>query len=224
MQKVYALLESVEAAAARMEKENGEDLEESAMQYRRKLAQCEALKQENPDVAGWLEIEGTVISYPVMYTPQDPDYYLYRNFQKEKSAGGSIYMDGACKPEKDVGNLLLYGHHMRNGDMFASLVNYADPVYEKEYPEIRFVTPKEISCYQIMAVFGLPAEQVDEEFMEMLRAGSKEAYKKLLEFMEEHRLYDTGVRAHWPEQLMILATCEYTRKDGRFFVAAKRKV
>lgn len=188
----------------------------------RKLAQYAILHEKNPDMIGWITIEGTPVNYPVMYTPKEPDYYLYKNFRKEYSVYGSIYLESSCKLDGSTKNLLLYGHHMRNGDMFASLQEYDSKDYWKEHSVIEFNTLDEICEYEVIAAFKQPAAQVDADFMEMLQAGTEERYGEFLKFVKRNQFYDTGKEAQWPEQLVTLATCEYTQKDGRFFVVAKR--
>lgn len=215
LQEIYSLMEQADTAA-------GEDQLTAERLKQIKLARYAALHEINPDVVGWVQIEDTVIAYPVMYTPEDPDYYLYRNYKKEKSSYGSIYLEGSCKLDGSTKNLLLYGHHMRNGDMFASLPEYDDPDYWKQHPEIEFSTLEEVGRYEVIAAFKQPAELVDEDFMTMLRAGNQEDYEALLAFMKRYRFYDTGIDAQWPDPLITLATCEYTQKDGRFFVVARK--
>ena len=58
------------------------------------LPEYEALYEENSDLFGWIKIEGTVIDYPVMYTPDDYNFYLYKDWNKEDSSSGSIFVDG----------------------------------------------------------------------------------------------------------------------------------
>lgn len=140
----------------------------------RKLAQYAILHEKNSDMIGWVTIEGTPVNYPVMYTPEEPDYYLYKNFQKEYSVYGSIYLESSCKLDGSTKNLLLYGHHMKNGDMFASLQEYDSKDYWKEHPVLEFNTLNEICKYEIIAAFKQPAENVDEAFMAMLQAGTEE--------------------------------------------------
>ena len=98
---------------------------------------CRLLKEINQDVAAWITIAGTPIDYPVMQTPDSPDYYYRRGFDGRYSAYGMIYMDAACRlreaealyeAEAEEGkaspNCVIYGHHMKNGTMFASLEKY----------------------------------------------------------------------------------------------------
>ena len=84
-----------------------------------------ALHGENPDCIAWLSIEGTVIDYPVMYRPQDKNYYLKRDFYGEWSANGSLFVAEHCDPNT-CDNLIIYGHHMNSGKMFAALEQSGD--------------------------------------------------------------------------------------------------
>ena len=58
-----------------------------------RLDRCRRSREANPDTIGWISIPGTEIDYPVMYTPEDPDFYLNHGFDQEPSAGGMIYLD-----------------------------------------------------------------------------------------------------------------------------------
>ena len=50
---------------------------------KKEVMTLEQLHTENQDFYGWISIEDTNIDYPVMFTPQDPEFYLRKNFQKE---------------------------------------------------------------------------------------------------------------------------------------------
>lgn len=83
-----------------------------------------ALKEQNPDFFGWISIEGTELNYPVMHTPKDEEYYLRRDFNGEDSQSGVPFLSASCY--EGCGNYLIYGHNMKNGSMFATLLAYAD--------------------------------------------------------------------------------------------------
>ena len=87
-----------------------------------------ALHEQNPDCIGWIKIEGTAIDYPVMYHPEEANYYLRRNFEKEYDVSGTPYLAEICDPEKSD-NLIIYGHHMNSGTMFADLDKYKSEKY-----------------------------------------------------------------------------------------------
>ena len=73
-----------------------------------------------------------------------------------------------------------------------------------------------------MAAIKLPAAQLDEDYNTMLLAENQEEFERLMGKLEDWRFYDTGVGAEWGDQLITLTTCEYTQKDGRFFVVARK--
>ena len=44
------------------------------------LQELARLHEENSDLIGWVRIDGTMIDYPVMYTPYDGEKYIHKNF------------------------------------------------------------------------------------------------------------------------------------------------
>ena len=115
------------------------------------LADYAALAAENPDLFGWIRIDGTPVNYPVMFTPTDPEHYLHRAFDGSQSAAGCLFIDAACPPDGPF--YLLYGHHMKNGSMFGTLPRYADGDYLREHATVYFDTLTQRRTYQVMAAF-----------------------------------------------------------------------
>ena len=132
-----------------------------------------------------------------------------------------IYMDEDCDLDAGCPNFVLYGHHMKNGSMFAALEKYTSEEFYREHPEILFDTLEEIGRYQVAAVFKMPGAQITEAFAGTLLAATEEDYNAFIAYAKEHSLYDTGVTPQWPEQLLTLGTCEYTYEDGRLFVVGR---
>ena len=79
---------------------------------------------ENADMVGWIQIEGTKIDYPVMQTPADPNYYLKHDFEKHYTDYGCPFMQADCDALAPSDNLIIYGHNMKDGSMFADLAKY----------------------------------------------------------------------------------------------------
>ena len=117
------------------------------------LKKYKRLYKKNPDVIGWVKVDDTPINYPVMYTPDDNEYYLHRNFEKKDDSNGLPFMDAACDPDDPNNNLLIYGHHMRSGMMFAHLMDYESEKFYKEHKIIRFDTLYGIGEYEVVAAF-----------------------------------------------------------------------
>lgn len=98
----------------------------------------QALITENADCIGWLSIDGTNISYPVMHTPSDPQKYLRRNFSGKYSQSGVPFLDGRCDLQST--NLIIYGHNMKNGTMFSDLKRYVDRDFLNAHRTVKFET------------------------------------------------------------------------------------
>lgn len=183
----------------------------------------DALYEQNPDLFGWICIEGTKIDYPVMYTPEDPEYYLHRAFDKTYSSSGVPFMDAQCN--EDSGNYILYGHDMKNGSMFAGLLDYAKEDFWREHPTIRFDLVDEPGEYEVLAALYTDVSEMVNAFsyQDYAVIGDKESFDKYVGNVRRNELYSTGVSAEYGDQLITLITCSYQTKDGRFMVVARKK-
>lgn len=116
------------------------------------LPELTELYRQNNDLVGWICVEDTNINYPVMQTVDNPNYYLKRGFDKEYSSYGCPYVQEDCDVLKPSDNLVIYGHHMNNGSMFADLVKFKDEDFWQEHKTIVFNTLTEKNEYEILAV------------------------------------------------------------------------
>ena len=110
----------------------------------------QALIAENSDCIGWLSIDGTTISYPVMHTPSDPQKYLRRNFYGKYSQSGVPFLDGRCDLQSS--NLIIYGHNMRNGTMFSDLKRYMDRDFLNAHRTVKFETANGVQTFTVAEV------------------------------------------------------------------------
>ena len=104
-----------------------------------------ALIAANTDCIGWLSIDGTNISYPVMYTPHDPQKYLRRNFYGKYSQSGVPFLDGRCDLQST--NLIIYGHNMKNGTMFSDLKKYLNTDFLNAHRTVRLETADGVQSF-----------------------------------------------------------------------------
>ena len=110
----------------------------------------QALITENADCIGWLSIDGTNISYPVMHTQSDPQKYLRRNFYGKYSQSGVPFLDGRCDLQSS--NLIIYGHNMRNGTMFSDLKRYVDRDFLNAHRTVKFETTDGVQTFIVTEV------------------------------------------------------------------------
>lgn len=189
------------------------------------LPQYAPLYERNADFFGWLSIEGTDIDYPVMYSPDRPEYYINRAFDGSYSGSGVPFIDGKCLPNGNY--YLIYGHHMKNKTMFGSLPKYADESYYENHPIIRFDTLYEQREYQVIAAFYSRIYGKNEangfRYYEYTDLSDEAIFEEYLEQVRAVAIYDTGLTAEYGDELLTLSTCNYHTEDGRFVVVAKKK-
>lgn len=184
-----------------------------------------ALHEKNPDFWGWIKIDGTVLSYPVMHTPENPEYYLRRDFEGAYSQRGVPFLDGRCYD--GCGNYIIYGHYMKDGTMFGSLQAYAKPAYCEEHPIITLNTANGCEVYAVMAAFYSQVYNQEDtgafRYYQYADLSYEADFAAYVEQVKKAALYDTGVNAQYGEQLLTLSTCSYHTDDGRFVVVAKKQ-
>lgn len=187
------------------------------------LPEFKDLYVQNNDIVGWLQIPGTDISYPVMQTPEEPNYYLKRNFEKESSNHGCLYVQENCDVNTPSDNVVIYGHRMRDRSMFAQLDKFEDKAFWEANPYIYFDTLTEVHTYKIMAVFVTTAtEGKGFPYHLFVNADTEEAFNTFVKACEGYSLFDTGVEAQYGDKFITLSTCDYTTTHGRLVVVAKR--
>ena len=186
------------------------------------LAKYKELYLQNEDMVGWISIAGTTINYPVIQTPDEPNFYLKRNFEKAYSDLGTPYIQENCNiAESD--NLVIYGHHIKGGKMFGALEDYKSKSFYEEHKTIQFDTLTEQAEYEIVAVFKTVAYSVEGfRYYDFVNAENEEAFDAYIGKCKELALYDTGVNAKYGDRLITLSTCEYSAQNGRLVVVAKK--
>ena len=175
----------------------------------------------NPDLVGWIYIPGTEINYPVMQTPEWVNYYLKRDFYGQDSDHGSIYADEMADIKRPSANVTIYGHKMKDGSMFADLLEYKDKKFYEENPTIDFNTIYKDSTYQIFAVFTTTANEGGFPY-HLFVDGSKEEFDAYVAKCKELSFYHTGIDVEYGDKLITLSTCEHSISNGRFVVVAKK--
>ncbi len=177
----------------------------------------------NNHIVGWISIADTDINYPVMQTPDSRDYYLYKGFDRVYSRHGCIYVREECDVFAPSDNITIYGHRMGDGTMFNDLHDYADPDFYEDHRYILFNTLTERHTYEIAYIFRISSTVgYPFQFQEFTDAANEAEFNAFIENCRDYALYDTGVTPAYTDKLITLATCEYTRTNGRLVVVARR--
>lgn len=215
--------EPTQAAVPEETKEAEEATEPTEETEPTMLAEYAELYAINDDLVGWITISGTKVDYPVMQTPDEPNYYLKRNFDKKDSVRGCIYIREECDINKPSDNVTIYGHNMRDGSMFAGLFAYMEKEAWEENPLIFFDTLYEYHTYKIFAVFRTTAN-IGEGFSyhQFEDAESEEDFNEFIATIKSLQEYETGITPVYGDKVICLSTCEYSQDNGRLVVAAVR--
>ncbi len=188
------------------------------------LDEYKNLYNSNKRLIGWLKIDDTKIDYPVMQTTNN-EYFLNHNFNQQSDRNGALFLDKDCDVLEPSTNLIIYGHHMKSGNMFGTLDKYSSEEFYKEHPVIQFDSIYEKGTYEVMYVFRskiYSEEDVVFKYYQFIDAGSEQEFNSNMQEMASMSLYDTGVTASYGDRLLTLSTCDYYVDDGRFVVVAKR--
>ncbi|MBQ9142555.1 MAG: sortase [Lachnospiraceae bacterium] len=178
----------------------------------------------NSDMVGWLQIPGTVIDYPIMWTPADENYYLYRDFNKKDNKNGCLILDTDSSLDPLTTNLIIHGHNMKSGAMFGDLTEYEDKDYYEEHKQIVLHTRECQRNYEIIAVFRSQVFKKTDtvfKFYKFFQADTEAEFNDFYENIKKLSLYDTGVTAEFGDNFITLSTCVYHVTNGRFVVVAK---
>lgn len=132
-----------------------------------------ALQAINPDIVGWIYCEDSPINYPVLYGETN-DTYLRHDYEKKYNVAGSIFVDVNNNADFSDVNTIVYGHHMDDETMFATLENWQDQAFFDAHPVLWLFTPEQtyrllpFSAYNTNAysetytIFSGPCVQLDE--------------------------------------------------------------
>ena len=174
----------------------------------------ESLKAINPDVKGWLYIEALDISYPVVQGP-DNDAYLHTTYEGTSNFAGSIFLDYQNQDDFSDGNTIVYGHNMKNGKMFASLMKFKNKEYFDEHQSVEFITPNEKAIYHIICVAKVKADDSWYSFIDDL---GEDDYNEKIKELYSKSLYRSNYEFGYNDEFLTLSTCEYSQNDGRLIL------
>ncbi|MBR1779146.1 MAG: class B sortase [Clostridia bacterium] len=179
------------------------------------------LRKINSDIIGWIRIENTPVDYPVL----NSEDYLYKNSKKERSRYGSIFTDHTCIIEKDPQNIILHGHHMNNGSMFASICDFSNLTFYQANPVFTFDTIYERAKWKIISIFKTNTNPDHGKLFDYIIsdfAGKKEDFLEYIYQVKVRSIINTPVDIADDDKILTLSTCSYEMKDFRTILVARK--
>lgn len=172
-----------------------------------------SLKMINEDIFAWIKVPGTNISYPILQS-YDNEYYLYRLMDRKWNNSGSIYLDYRNTQDFSDIHSIIYGHHMKNGTMFAGLIEYKDQSFYEEHPSFYIITPEKKIQINVFAAYNIlpPAYTWQMEF------DNDADYQAWISATIEASSFIPKMIPTIEDRVITLSTCDYNQADERFVV------
>lgn len=173
------------------------------------------LAETNADIIGWLYSEDTPINLPVVQS-KDNDYYLYRMIDGNWNSSGTLFAD--CRNARDFtdNSTVIYGHNMKNKEMFGTLANYKEQEYYEEHPEMWLLTPE--GDYMIELVAGFVTSTTSKVYT--FPQTGEDAYGMAQEAMEKST-FSADIQLTPGDRFLCLSTCSYEFDDARYVLVGR---
>ena len=191
-----------------------EDKPEEEPKY---IVDFETLKKQNSDTIAYLKVNNTEVDY-VVVKGQDNDYYLNHNFNKDYNVAGWIFADYKNKFDGTDKNIVIYGHNMQDGSMFASLKEILTSNWQNnEKKQITLVTEKETITYEIFSSYIIEAE----DYYITTNFSNNQLFKEFINTIINRSYYNYNVEVDESDNILTLSTCTGTGKN-RIVIHAKQ--
>lgn len=179
----------------------------------------------NEDIVGYIIVDDTHISYPIV-KGDDNDYYLDHTIYKKENYAGSIFMDFTASSDFSDRNTFIYGHNVYHGTMFAELSKYVDKSFFDSHPYVHLYTPN--GNYKLQ-VFSAYVDSATSDSYQMSFYSDAD-YQNYLNLIVSKSRYNSGVEVNNSDRIVTLYTCSYEsenpdQNDGyieeRYFIHCK---
>lgn len=176
----------------------------------------DALREKNWDIIGWIYSPDTPINYPVVQGV-DNDFYIHHLIDGQYNASGTIFLDYSVPGDFSAKNNVLYGHHMANGSMFASLAKYKKAEYYSEHPVMYLSTPDQDYKVELFSAMVTPATSSAYTMF----FNNSEDFLAWVTELKDNSLFESNVQVGEDDRILMLSTCSYEYDDARTIVCGK---
>ncbi len=176
----------------------------------------------NSETIGYLEAADQ-ISLPVVQRLNDNEYYLSHNFDGDESSAGTLFLDGVNRVYPRDSVLIIYGHNMKSGDMFAKLTLFNNKRYLCGHPIVYFDTIYENGAYVPFAAFNATMTPASSKYFDLRRFGmDAAAFQQYIAEINARSLVSVPIDVQYGDDVLLLVTCSYNTNDERFILALRR--
>ena len=174
------------------------------------------LKKVNPDVTGWIYCPDTVINYPVLHGETNDDY-LHHSYDKSYNVSGSIFVEETNRRDFVDVNNILYGHHMGDKSMFATLDRWQEQSYLDEHPYMWLLTPEQDYRIALFSAYTISAYSDTYQVF----PDRSPAFEQYLQNAEGLSAVKADVEVSPDSKYVLLSTCAYVFENARSVIHGK---
>ena len=174
------------------------------------------LKKINPDITGWIKIEGADVDYPVL-RGADNEYYLHRLYDGSEGRSGSIFEDCRNAENFTGDNTVIYGHLMNNRSMFNGIADYKKQSFYDKYPTGLLYTPD--GDFLIEFICGT-VEDGNFEFVEF-SFDCEQAFDNYILPKISASTFVSSVTPEYGDKLISLICCSYEHNNARYMLTGR---
>ncbi len=176
------------------------------------------LKKTNSEFTGWLTVNNTSISYPVV-KHSDNDYYLKHGFNKKYNINGWIFMDYRNHADSFDQNTIIYGHDSNESIMFGDLKKVLKKSWYTNVKNqiITYETPQKKYEAQIFSIYV-----IDNTTDYLQVVFSDKEFEAFIKKLTDRSIYDFNTQVFVQDKIITLSTC-YKDSSKRLVVHAKIK-
>ena len=184
----------------------------------RPIVDFATLKADNPEVVAWVQIPGTPVNYPVAQH-SDNDYYLEHTFTDQFNLAGSVFLDYRSAADASGYMTAIYGHHLKNGEMFAKIADYSDQAEFDTIPGVYYVT-SDNTVHDLVPIGTIVVDGGDTDVLKFDFASDAEFQAHVQSLLDRCSARRADVNLAGVTHLYLLSTCSYVRENDRTILLA----
>ena len=162
------------------------------------------------------QIKSTVIveeengdEYPVVKGTNN-SFYLNHCFDKSNNSAGWIFADYRNKFDNTDKNIVIYGHNIRDGSMFGSMLNILNAKWyeNEEITNITLYTENEKCMYKVFSIYKIE----NEDYYIKTEFKNDNEFEDLKKTLKKRRIKDFNVDVSKDDNILTLSTCANNNK------------
>ena len=167
------------------------------------------LKEQNNETIAWLKVNNTNVEYTVVKGTNN-SFYLNHSFDKSNNSAGWIFADYRNKFDNTDKNIVIYGHNMRDGSMFGSMLNILNAKWyeNEENTNITLYTENEKCMYKVFSVYKIE----NEDYYIKTEFKNDNEFEEFIKTLKKRSIKDFNVDVSKDDNILTLSTCANNNK------------